>query len=35
MRLLALSGPDFERIRGHVPELERTLRRLGLERASR
>ena len=35
MRLLALSGPDFERIRGDVPELERSLRRLGLERASR
>ena len=35
MRLLALSGPDFERIRGQVPELERSLRRLGLERASR
>jgi FAD binding domain/Cyclic nucleotide-binding domain len=35
MRLLALSGPDFERIRGHVPELERSLLRLGLERASR
>ena len=35
MRLLALSGPDFERIRGQVPELERSLRRLGLERTSR
>jgi CRP-like cAMP-binding protein len=35
MRLLALSGPDFERIRGQVPEFERSLRRLGLERASR
>ena len=35
MRLLALSGPDFERIRGQIPELERALRRLGLERASR
>ena len=34
MRLLALSGPDFERIRGQIPELERSLRRLGLERAS-
>jgi CRP-like cAMP-binding protein len=35
MRLLALSGPDFERIRARVPELERSLRRLGLERAAR
>ncbi len=35
MRLLALSGPDFERIRGDIPELERSLRRLGLERSSR
>jgi CRP-like cAMP-binding protein len=35
MRLLSLSGQDFERIRAHVPELERSLRRLGLERASR
>jgi CRP-like cAMP-binding protein len=35
MRLLALSGQDFERIRARVPELERTLRRLGLERAAR
>ena len=35
MRLLALSGPDFERIQRDVPELERSLRRLGLERASR
>ncbi len=35
MRLLALSGPDFERIRGDVPELERSLHRLGLERVSR
>jgi CRP-like cAMP-binding protein len=35
MRLLSLSGQDFERIRARVPELERTLRRLGLERASR
>ena len=35
MRLLALSGPDFEGIRGQVPELESSLRRLGLERASR
>ncbi|HET9322501.1 MAG TPA: cyclic nucleotide-binding domain-containing protein [Gaiellaceae bacterium] len=35
MRLLTLSGQDFERIRARVPELERTLRRLGLERARR
>jgi CRP-like cAMP-binding protein len=35
MRLLALSGQDFERIRARVPELERSLRRLGLERAAR
>jgi CRP-like cAMP-binding protein len=35
MRLLSLSGQDFERIRAHVPELERSLRRLGLERAGR
>jgi CRP-like cAMP-binding protein len=35
MRLISLSGHDFERIRARVPELERTLRRLGLERAGR
>ena len=35
MRLLFLSGQDFERIRTRVPELERSLRRLGLERAAR
>ena len=35
MRLLSLSGPDFERIRERVPGAESTLRRLGLERASR
>jgi CRP-like cAMP-binding protein len=35
MRLLSLSGQDFERIRARVPELERSLRRLGLERAGR
>jgi CRP-like cAMP-binding protein len=35
MRLLSLSGQDFERIRARVPELERTLRRLGLEREGR
>jgi CRP-like cAMP-binding protein len=34
LRLLALSGQDFERIRARVPELENSLRRLGLERAS-
>ena len=35
MRLLSLSGPDFERIRARVPDVERSLRRLGLERAGR
>jgi CRP-like cAMP-binding protein len=35
MRLVSLSGHDFERIRARVPELERILRRLGVERASR
>jgi CRP-like cAMP-binding protein len=35
MRLLSLSGQDFERIRTRVPELERSLRRLGVERARR
>jgi len=34
MRLLSLSGQDFDRIRAGVPEVERTLRRLGLERTS-
>jgi CRP-like cAMP-binding protein len=34
MRLLSLSGQDFERIRERVPELERSLRRLGVERAA-
>ena len=34
VRLLALSGLDFERIRPRVPELERSLRRVGAERAS-
>ena len=34
MRLLSLAGQDFERIRARVPELERSLRRLGLERAA-
>jgi CRP-like cAMP-binding protein len=35
MRLLSLSGQDFERIQARVPELERSLRRLGVERAGR
>jgi CRP-like cAMP-binding protein len=35
MRLISLSGQDFERIRARIPELERSLRRLGLERAGR
>jgi CRP/FNR family transcriptional regulator, cyclic AMP receptor protein len=35
MRLLSLSGQQFERIRSRVPEVERSLRRLGLERAAR
>ena len=35
MRLLSLSGQDFERIQARVPELEQSLRRLGLERAAR
>jgi len=34
MRLLSLSGQDFERIRPRVPELERLLRRLGVDRAA-
>ena len=34
MRLLSLSGQDFDRIRERVPELERSLRRLGVERAA-
>ena len=34
MRLLSLSDHDFERIRAQVPELERSLRRVGLERSS-
>jgi monovalent cation:H+ antiporter, CPA1 family len=33
MRLLSLSGQDFERIRPRVPELERSLRRLGVDRS--
>jgi CRP-like cAMP-binding protein len=35
MRLLSLSGQQFERIRSRVPEVEAALRRLGLERARR
>jgi CRP-like cAMP-binding protein len=35
MRLLSLSGQDFERIQARVPKLERSLRRLGLDRAGR
>jgi CRP-like cAMP-binding protein len=34
MKLLALSEPDFERIQGQIPEFERSLRSLGLERSS-
>jgi CRP-like cAMP-binding protein len=34
MRLLTLSGQDFDRIRAHVPELERSLGRLGLARTA-
>ena len=35
MQLLSLSDQDFQRIRARVPELERLLRRLGVERAGR
>ena len=35
MRLLSLSGQDFDRIRARVPGVERSLRRLGTERAGR
>jgi CRP-like cAMP-binding protein len=35
MRLLSLSGQDFEPIRERLPEFERTLRQLGYERAGR
>jgi CRP-like cAMP-binding protein len=35
MRLLSLSGQQFDRIRSGLPEAERSLRRLGLERARR
>jgi CRP-like cAMP-binding protein len=34
MRLLSLSGQDFEQIRARVPEVEQSLRRLGLERTA-
>jgi len=32
MRLLSLFDSDFQRVRSRVPELERSLRRLGGER---
>jgi CRP-like cAMP-binding protein len=35
MRLLTLSDQDFQEIRERVPELESSLRRLGVERAGR
>jgi CRP-like cAMP-binding protein len=35
MRLLVLSDQDFQQIRPRVPELEHSLRRLGVERAGR
>ena len=35
MRLLSLSDQDFQQIRDRVPELESSLRRLGVERAGR
>jgi CRP-like cAMP-binding protein len=35
MQLLSLSDQDFQRIRARVPEFERSLRRLGVERAGR
>ena len=35
LRLLSLSGQDFDRIRARVPEVERSLRSVGLERAGR
>jgi CRP-like cAMP-binding protein len=34
MRLLSLSGQEFDEIRADVPEVERSLRRLGLERSA-
>jgi CRP-like cAMP-binding protein len=33
LRLLSLSGQDFEGIRPRVPEVERAVRRLALDRA--
>jgi CRP-like cAMP-binding protein len=33
MRVLSLSGQDFDQIRSDVPEVERRLRRLGIRRA--
>jgi CRP-like cAMP-binding protein len=33
MRLLSLSGQNFDRIRARVPQVERALRRLSFERA--
>jgi CRP-like cAMP-binding protein len=33
MRLLSLSGQDFDQIRAQVPEAERALRRLGVQRS--
>jgi CRP-like cAMP-binding protein len=35
MRLLSLSDQNFQQIRPRVPEFERSLRRLGVERAGR
>ena len=35
MQLLTLSDQDFQQIRERVPELESSLRRLGVERAGR
>ena len=35
LRLLSLSGQDFDRIRSDVPEVERRLRTLGIDRSSR
>jgi CRP-like cAMP-binding protein len=35
MRLLSLSGHDFDRIRARVPTLEQSLHRLALERSGR
>ena len=34
LKLLALSGADFEHIQGQIPEFELALRRLGLQRTS-